>query len=143
MSFSLATFAQNIPGSVTGAQVPDSVAYRMVFLALSTPRSPTPTDLTVQKGYASAIGLSDEDVVALLKDTKNFRNDYAVAYAQVDDARPYTLPVFLARRVDLVTETHASLVRDLTPDGMAAFEAFVQGEKDRIETVLPHDAAAQ
>jgi hypothetical protein len=69
------------PQFVTGDAVPDSVAYRMVFISLSLPDNPTAQDITVQQAKinAGAPGL------AVFARPGNIRNR-VTAYSAIPDA---------------------------------------------------------
>jgi hypothetical protein len=124
-----------MPGAVTGAQVPDSVAYRMVFLSLSVPVKPTKDDLAIQKSIAASIGLNEADTAALLLDVSDFKTKYADFYAQLGTSMIPTALAFRSRRDGLVQEGRSDLQSHLSSAGLAGLDAFVVREKNRIETV--------
>jgi hypothetical protein len=124
-----------IPGSVTGSQVPDSVAYRMVFLSLSFATTPTKSDLLVQQSVLTATGLKDADATALLRATADFKTKYASLYSQLGTSMLPSAQSFRTMRDGLVQGVLANLQRDLSPDGLTAFSAYVANEKNHIETV--------
>jgi hypothetical protein len=68
------------PGTIDGAKspelIPDSTAFRLVFLSLRAPTSPNATDLKKQSSLLKHIGFSDDDAVA----AKNIINDFGTAY---------------------------------------------------------------
>lgn len=123
------------PGSVTGDAVPDSVAYRMVFISLSVPANPSASDTAAQASKVNAIGLSPVDSTALVADVSGFVGAYSSIYQQW---KTKTLPAGASassQRDGLINSIKASLQHDMSAAGWTAFSAYVTNQKVRIHTV--------
>ena len=125
------------PGIIDGAKspelIPDSTAFRLVFLSLRAPESPSATDLKMQSSRLKRVGLSDDDAVA----AKNIINDFGTAYD--DWHRKFShvsssVDVSNARseREAIVQETLGSIMKQLSPVGAARLAQYVQAAKVRM-----------
>lgn len=126
-----------IDGALHPDQIPDSVAYRLWFLTVSTVPNPTTKDKARQASHLGMIGLESGDRQQLLTILADFRlqwtklvNDYneSARAAISQNSQPDTT-TFLQKRDDLVQHVRDTLKQVLTPDGMGKLDAFVRSEK--------------
>jgi len=125
------------PGTIDGAKspelIPDSTAFRLVFLSLRAPTSPNATDLKKQSSLLKHIGFSDDDAVA----AKNIINDFGTAY---DDwqrkfrqtSSSIDVPNARSERETIVQETLGRVMKQLSPVGAAQLAQYVQAAKARM-----------
>lgn len=148
--FALGAWAQNSPphqhaaaaldivdGSRNPELIPDSTAYRVVFLHLSVPASYTSYDKRVQLSHLTTVGLEPRDSQAALVVLADFRSQYDawVARWNAEAARAgvnFSAAVFVKQEEDMVQAIRDALKRDMTPIGMLKFDAFVQSSKRSI-----------
>ena len=125
--------ADIIDGSVNPQAIPDSVAYRLYFVAVSE----LPTSLPSRRQHAHLLsaGLKENDIQATAKILASFKTQYAALIAQYN-ASPEVLnntndglPLFLAKRDALVQETRDALKAALTPTGMTTLDTHIKQEK--------------
>lgn len=125
------------PGTIDGAKtpelIPDSTAFRLVFLSLRAPESPSATDLKKQSSRLRHIGFSDDDALA----AKNIISDFGTAYDDWQRKFSQTnssLDVSNARseRETIVQETLGRIMKELSPVGAARLAQYVQAAKARM-----------
>jgi hypothetical protein len=122
---------RHVDGSKNPDQIPESAAYRLVFLSL---KPPDPTNQTAVAGRAATlrkIGLSAADLAILGQQLVTFAADYKALQTQIVSAA--TDPASLHAQVaTLVLVTRNALLGQLSPDGAAKFSAYVQNAKGRM-----------
>ena len=146
-AFAIGAWAQNSPpphqhtaqniidGAVHPELIPDSVAYRLYFVAVSETPSPLPNESSRQHAHLQKAGLSENDIQSAGKVLANFKTEYAAiidSYNHSNEVLNNTddgLPLFLAKRDALVQATRDALKATLSPQGMASFHANIQKEK--------------
>ncbi|MDE3111264.1 MAG: hypothetical protein KGL02_15175, partial [Acidobacteriota bacterium] len=106
-----------IDGSVNPSLIPDRTAYRLVFISLTLPASPSQHDLARQKAHLLQIGLSSADQTTLIQAVATFATSYSAwqqAPGHTDD-QAWTI----------VQNTRSALQAQLTGDGNSKFSAYV------------------
>jgi hypothetical protein len=125
------------PGTIVGAKspelIPDSTAFRLVFLSLRAPESPSATDLKKQSSRLKHIGFSDDDAVA----AKNIIDDFGTAYDDWQTKFRQTsssidIPTAKSERDAIVQETLGRVMKQLSPAGAAKLAQYVQAAKVRM-----------
>jgi hypothetical protein len=119
-----------IDGSVTPNKIPDTVAYRLFFIALSNP-SP------VQQEQINSIGLGSSDANALTTLLTVFHSKYQAISDQFNsdvEQGSADLASFLIQRSKLVRDTRRAVAGQLSPVGAKLVDAFVQVEKGKMKT---------
>lgn len=106
-----------IDGSVSPNLIPDRMAYRLVFISLTLPASPSQHDLARQKAHLLQIGLSSADQTILLQAIAAF----ATAYSSWEQAAGHTDDQAWA----IVQNTRNALESQLSADGNSKFSAYV------------------
>jgi methionine-rich copper-binding protein CopC len=132
--------AHRVPtASIVGAHdpsaIPDSVAYRLVFLAFSEPLSPSSEQIRRQNSKLSSINLSPSDQTRIKEIIGRFQNDYQSLEAEFKAKKSATDSrgiEFSQRQSDLVNNTKATIESHLTSEGKEKFAQFVQREKARM-----------
>jgi hypothetical protein len=104
--FSVVCFAQKAPLEVTGPSIPDSVAYRLVFLSLSLPDSVSPLDVLALNQRLSNWGLGDVDKTEVIQAATDFKAAYQGLTPSGTD--------FQSARAGLVSATLIRLQQRLT-----------------------------
>jgi hypothetical protein len=136
-----------IHGSDNPALIPDSTAYRLYFIAIGNPPSPTANMQARQRAHIGKInGFSQADFNALGPLLDDFKVRFAVLTttynAQVEAAVKAGSPLpevsaFFALRDQLVTDQKARLKLALTSDGLAQLDAQIQIEKSGMSISAP------
>jgi hypothetical protein len=129
--------AQNMAEMNHAAKVliPDVVAYRLYFVAVSEMPNPTPDQVRRQRAHLGRIGLSDADRDSTARILETFKVQYQALIddynntPEVKSGSTALQSAMLARRNTLVQITRDSLKESLSADGMARFDAHVQREK--------------
>lgn len=125
------------PGVIDGAKtpqfIPDSTAFRLVFLSLRVPKSPTDDDLKKQSSHFKHIGLSDADRVT----AQNVLTQFDTAYhgwqtKYLQTSNPIDLAAATSEREAIVEETTANFLHQLSPAGATKLVQFVQAAKVRM-----------
>jgi hypothetical protein len=133
---------QVIDGATHPELIPDSTAYRLVFVVIGEPPNPAPQRTALQTARLNAAGLTGNDAQAAIGILATFKTKYAdlvtsynqaVVGAQQAGAAP-DLPAFLASRGALVQSARDALTSVLTPQGAASLDSYVQHEKQRMKT---------
>ncbi|KAA6457922.1 hypothetical protein DYQ86_21390 [Acidobacteria bacterium AB60] len=125
------------PGTIDGATtpqlIPDSTAFRLVFLSLRVPGSPSANDLKNQSSRLKHIGLSDEDAAA----AKGIMSSFGTSYDawQTKFGQPGSsidVPTAKSEREAIVQETLGRVMKGLSPEGAAKLAEYVQAAKSRM-----------
>jgi hypothetical protein len=130
-----------IDGAVHPELIPDSAAYRLYFLALSTGSNSSDEERKQKQAHLRKTGLQEQDLGALSTTLTEFRikHDALVAEynraAEAATARNEASDIHtLLRDLDeLVQSTRDTLKVRLSPEGMTQFDAFVQSEKKHMK----------
>jgi hypothetical protein len=130
-----------IDGAVHPELIPDSVAYRLYFVTVSTGVNPTEAEQTHQRMRIVGTGLKNTDHQTLVSILSGFRAKYdalvdkyntsakeAAARNQTTDARP-----LLKEIDDLVQSTRDVISVQLSSEGSAKLHAFVVSEKKNMK----------
>lgn len=129
-----------IDGSVQPDLIPDSTAYRLFFITVSTGTNPKAEEKARQAAFLKSAGLSDEEIEAAVPVLTNFNAEYAnliatynasVAAANAIGNEP-DLAGFLQRRDQLVQLTRDGLGAVIGAEALIHFNAHVQQEKRNI-----------
>jgi hypothetical protein len=131
-----------IDGAVHPELIPDSIAYRLHFLTVSTGPNPSEEEKKRQRAHLNKIGLQDLDREILTLILKEFRTKHDALAAQFNQAAEVTLARnqvpdttgFLRQLDELVQLTRDTLKLRLPPQAMTQFDAFVQSEKKHMRT---------
>jgi hypothetical protein len=132
---------QVIDGAAHPELIPDSTAYRLLFVVVGEPPNPTPQGVVRQAARLNAAGLTGNDAQAAVGVLATFKTRYADLLAHYNQAvlgaqragPAPDLPSFLAARDALVQSTRCALTSALTPKGAASLSAYVQHEKAHME----------
>jgi hypothetical protein len=130
-----------IDGAVHPELIPDSTAYRLYFVAVSTGPTPTDEDRKRQQAHLGKVGLQEQDLNMLISTLTEFRtkrdalvtqyNQAAQAAAARNEASDISS---LLQQLDgLVQSIRDTLKVRLSPQGMTQFDAFVQSEKTHMK----------
>jgi hypothetical protein len=125
------------PGLVDGSKnpelIPDSAAYRLVFISLmakTIPDSGDPKALARRNAALHATGLSSGDQAVLIQELAGFSEQYKSWQTQL--AGPANAASRKAQVASLVLATRNALIKQLSPDGAATFVSYVQARKSRM-----------
>ena len=124
------------PGFVDGSKnpdlIPDSAAYRLVFLSLKPPDAADQSGLVRQSAALAATGLSAADLETLKQQLAAFAASYKAWQAQAASAQSADRAALHAQVVSLVLATRDAVVKELSPDGVIRLGAYVQKAKSRM-----------
>ena len=155
---SIGAYAQNSPphhqfdapntidGSVHPELIPDSLAYRLYLVALSTGQNPTAAERGRQRAHLMKTGLADTDQQILINILSDFGGKYDALVAEYNDSAKAALArnemtdvhSFLKKLNDLVQSTRDTISVRLTARGAAQIHSFVLSEKKNMK-VQPED----
>lgn len=133
-----------VDGAANPELVPDSVAFRLYFVAVSQKPNPTPEEATRQMAHIRRIGLEDTDQRALIDTLTDFKTRYDAmitqfnAIAEADTAagiKPDTA-TFLLNRDKLVQEVRDAIASALSQEGVAKLTNHVQSEKKNMKVSI-------
>lgn len=133
-----------IDGSVHPELIPDSLAYRLYFVALSTPQNPTQAEQDRQHAHVMKTGLAESDQQIFVAILSDFRSKYDALTAQYNEsARAASahngttdVHVLLKSLDDLVQSTRDAIGVRLTSRGAARVHSFVLSEKKNMKVQL-------
>lgn len=126
---------------IDGAQhpelIPDSVAYRLYFVAVSEMPNPTDEQKTRQLAHLGKIGLEGDDLQSLVNTLANFKVQYTSLIARYNASAQAALRIgatpdlktFLLQREQLVQTTRDHLNSVLTPVGLARLHIHIRSER--------------
>jgi hypothetical protein len=140
------------PGTIDGAKypelIPDSVAYRLLFLAVAEPENATDEQIARARGKINPAGLSETDVEAFLLLLAKFGQGMTSINAQlgtIRDRNPLALSPLsadgqqvqvLTRQMDqLVTDTITALPERLSSEGLAKLHDYLQQAKRGMKII--------
>ncbi|MGH9431863.1 MAG: hypothetical protein ACRD3T_09995 [Terriglobia bacterium] len=134
-----------VNGAEHPEQIPDSVAYRLVFLTMAEPEEPTDAQRARQRAYLEKAGLGEQDRISAVIVLANFKTRYDQLDAQYNESvlaanrtkEPPGLETFLSQQDELVQETRDALKADLRPEAMDRFDAYVRREKRNMQMSVP------
>jgi len=135
-----------IDGSVHPELIPDSLAYRLYFLAVSTRTNPSDAERARQQTQLNMIGLKASDRETLVTVLADFRIEHDRLVAQYNQGAEEAasrneaadVRVLLRQFDELVRSTRDTLKARLSPDGMTQLDAFVHSEKKNMR-VTPEE----
>lgn len=119
-----------IDGSVNPELIPDTLAYRLYFLAVTS----LPPDIgryAMPLATATDLQAATTAIVAFRTAYDSLSNNYNQQVQAGSNPDPN---FFASQRDALVASTRAALQKTLSVDGMQKFDAHVQGEKKRMKT---------
>jgi len=130
-----------IDGTVHPELIPDSVAYRLYLVAVSTGQNPTEAEQKHQRAHLMRTGLVDTDQQIFTSILSDFRTKYDALVAEYNDsakaaaARNETMDVhtLLKKLDDLVQSTRDSISVRLSSRGAAQLHSFVVSEKKNMK----------
>jgi hypothetical protein len=133
--------ANLIDGRVHPELIPDLTAYRLVLIAISKPPDPTNDQIKHQQAQLSKIGLQELDERGLISILANFNAEYRnlirtwneQATAANARGQRADLNYFRLERDQLVQSTHDAIKSNLSANGWARFDAYVQHEKTHMK----------
>ncbi len=153
--FALGAWAQNSPpqhqhsqvavttldGSAHPELISDSTAYRLYLVTVSEEPNATAEARARQNSHLGMIGLQDGDRQQLVTILADFKSQYLALIDRFNQSATAALAqgmqpdqkTFLQQRDDLVQSTRDAIKRALTADGVARFDAHVQGERKRMK----------
>jgi hypothetical protein len=123
-----------IDGSQTPQLIPDTLAYRLYFLAVtSLPPSVGQAQLhsAIPSATATDLQAATTAIVAFRTAYDSLSNNYN---QQVQASSNPDQNFFASQRDALVANTRAALQKTLSAGGMQKFDAHVQAEKKRMKT---------
>jgi len=126
-----------IDGATNPELIPDSLAYRLYFVAVSTAQNPSDDERKRQRTHLAKTGLADSEQEALVAVLTDFRSNYDALIAQYNEAAKAALAHNQAADIStllnaldgLVQTTRDKLTLRLSPGGRALLHAFVISEK--------------
>jgi hypothetical protein len=150
---SIGTCAQNPPphhqlatpnvidGAVHPELVPDSLAYRLYFVALSVGQNPTEAEQNRQRAQLMNTGLVDTDQQTFITIVSDFKAKYGALVNEYNDsakaatARNETTDAqtLLKKLDDLVQATRDTISARLSSRGAAKLHSFVMSEKRNMK----------
>ncbi len=150
--FALGAWAQNSPphqhtdtaadvvdGSLHPELIPDSVAFRLYFIALAEEDATLTTASDHQKAFFFMAGLPNTDVEAAAGILRNFKSRldaltdaYNTAVVSTNDSTN-DRTLFVSKRETLVQATRDAFNAVLSNTGAAHFNAHVQREKQKMQ----------
>lgn len=136
------TTAPVIDGATNPELIPDSTAYRLVFVVAADSANPTPDEVAQHTAYLGRLGMNDNDRQLLAETIRGFKTQYDDLAKNYNDAAQVAITngeqpdigSFLAHREALVQSTRDKLKVVLTGGGLSALDAFVQREKRSMKT---------
>ena len=126
-----------IDGAVHPELIPDSVAYRLYLVAVSTGPNPTETDQTHQRAHVMKTGLVGTDQQILISVLSDFRSKYDAlvtdynASAKADSTTD--VHALLKKLDDLIQSTRDTISVRLSSRGAAKLHSFVVSEKKNMK----------
>ncbi len=153
LMFAFAAWAQSSPpqhqhvtpnlidGAVHPELIPDSMAYRLYLVAVSTGQNPTEAEQQRQRVHVTRTRLSDTDQQIFTTILSDFRTKYDALVAEYNDsakaanARNQSADVhtLLTKLDDLVQSTRDTISLRLSSHGAAKLHAFVVSEKKNMK----------
>jgi hypothetical protein len=132
---------QVIDGATHPELIPDSTAYRLVFIVIGEPPNPAPQRIALQTARFNAAGLTGNDAQAAIGILATFKTKYADLVASYNQAglsaerggQKPDQPKFLAERDALVRSTLDALKLGLTEEGTRNLGTYVGQEKHRMK----------
>jgi hypothetical protein len=130
-----------IDGAVNPDLIPDSLAYRLYLVAVSTGSNPTEAEQERQHAHLMKTGLNDADRQILVSVLSDFRAKYDALVngynelARAASARNQTgdVSVLLKELDDLVQSTRDTINGRLSSAGAARLHSFVLSEKKNMK----------
>lgn len=130
-----------IDGAVHPELIPDSIAYRLYLVAVSTGQNPTEAEQKSQRTHIMRTGLVDTDQQLFISILSDFRAKYDALVAEYNDAAKAaaahneTTDVHtLLTRIDaLVQSTRDTISMRLSSRGAAKLHTFVVSEKKNMK----------
>ena len=130
-----------IDGAVHPELIPDSAAYRLYFLSISTSLNANDAERNRQRARISLVGVNDDDAQALAVVMNDFRMRYEAFVAQYNQAAEAAathneapdIGGLLRQLDELVRTTRSALKARLSAQGLTQFDAFVQSEKQHMK----------
>jgi hypothetical protein len=129
---------QNLPpgfvnGSKTPELIPDTAAYRLVFLSLTVPPSADAKTQSRQTALIAQAGLSEADATTLKNAKAAFAGDYSAWQASARAAGSTATTAQISSQVTALVQRYQSLlVATLSTDGATKLSQFVQSAKARM-----------
>jgi hypothetical protein len=137
-SFLTSSSSSNLPpgfvdGSKTPNLIPDTAAYRLVFLSLTVPPSANSAALSKQSALIAQIGLSEADTTTMKSTMAAFAGDYSAWQTNAKAAGSTATPAQLSSQVTALVQQYQSVVvATLSTDGAAKVAQFVQSANSRM-----------
>jgi hypothetical protein len=130
-----------IDGAVRPDLIPDSVAYRLYLVTVSTGRNPTESAQKDQRAKVAKTGLDDTDQHVLTDILSDFRTKYDDLVSEYNSAARAALARNesqdirgLLKEIDkLVQSTRDAIDSRLSPRGSAKLHSFVMAEKKNMK----------
>lgn len=124
-----------VPSSVNGAEhpalIPDSVVYRMVFLAASVPPNATVAEVNHQNVLLKMLGISSQGQEAIRPILNSFR---ATMVYHNSNVKLSHLPNNKQFKDNLVMQTRSKINAVLSDQDQRTLEAFVNSQRKYIVT---------
>lgn len=139
---------QRIDGSVSPENIPDSTAYRLVFLVAGKSPDVKPEDeaneYNRQQAHLKKFGISDQDTQLIIPILDDFRARYAELVKQYNYSAKSAVAAGQAPDIDTLIMLRDSLVQStrdklnlLSPDGIRRLDEQVQREKKNMKVTVP------
>lgn len=122
-----------INGAISPEQIPDAIAYKLVFLSLRAGPSADAVALKHQQIRVHAIGLSEADAASLKTALRQFAVDISLIHTAANSAQGRSETPAAERR--LVEQVREALSTRLSKDGAAKLAEYVHNEKSRMIVV--------
>jgi hypothetical protein len=131
----------DIPGAIDGSKtpelIPDSVAFRMFFEAISEPPLPTAEQVRRQRAKLLRAHLSEGDLNVVQSEMEAFHTavqqlkvDYAAALKTASmGTQQFDARAWQARRDAITDSARLALEQHITPSGVRNLESFIRSRK--------------
>jgi hypothetical protein len=130
-----------IDGAVNPELIPDSVAYRLCLVALSTGKNPTEDEQKQQHAQITRTALASADQQMFISILSDFRSKYDALVTEYNDSARAALAhneltdvhTLLRKLDDLVQSTRDAMSARLSSHGAARLHSFVLSEKKNMK----------
>jgi hypothetical protein len=138
------TATDTIDGAVHPELIPESLAYRLYFVAVSTGPNPTDTERKRQQLFLSKIGLEENDHQILVSVLSDFKTKYDALVSAYNESAKAALAQnqfadiagFMKTLEGLVQSTRDRLAVQLSTRSLSQLHTFVMSEKKNMKVQL-------
>ena len=132
-----------VDGAVHPELIPDSLAYRLYLVALTTGQNPTEAEQKHQRAHLMKTGLADTDQQMSISILSDFRAKYDALVAEYNGSARAALArnemadvrSFMRKLDDLVQSTRDTISVRLSSRGTARLHSFIVSEKKNMKVL--------